>query len=59
MLTVIMLAGAVQLFASGTKDSSKDYPPEMVEWMKAAKLGPYDKGKQDWDEIKKTCSGGR
>ena len=53
MLILVMLSFGVHLFAAGQKDSLKDYPPEMVEWMKAAKLGPYDKGKQDWDEIKK------
>ncbi len=53
VFVVFMVAGISSVFASGTKDSAQNYPPEMVEWMKSAKLGPYDKGKQDWDEIKK------
>ena len=31
--------------------SAEPITPEMDAWMKAAKLGPYDKGKEDWADI--------
>ena len=31
--------------------SAEPVTPEMDAWMKAAKLGPYDKGKEDWASI--------
>ncbi len=52
-LGISFVFNAVSLFAAGAKETAKDYPPEMIAWMKTAKLGPYDKGKQDWEEIKK------
>ena len=31
-------------------------PPEMESWLKMAKLGPYDTGEENWDEIVKKAT---
>ena len=31
--------------------AEEQFPPEMEEWLKAAKLGPYEESPQNWDEI--------
>ena len=49
-LSAVLMAGLFALsFISATNAASKP-PPEMEAWLKAAKLGPYDKD-ENWKEI--------
>ena len=48
-LTAVLVAGL--LAATSGPVSAEPITPEMDAWMKAAKLGPYDKGKEDWAAI--------
>ncbi len=48
-LTAVLVAGL--LAATSAPSPAEPITPEMDAWMKAAKLGPYDKGKEDWAAI--------
>lgn len=53
IITVLLALFLIFTLGCQKKDPSlgkMDYPPEMDEWAKAAKLGPYE-GTQDWNEI--------
>ncbi len=48
-LTAVLVAGL--LAAISAPAPAEPITPEMDAWMKAAKLGPYDTGKEDWAAI--------
>jgi len=51
ILTCCLVLAA--LFLATGVTAEEPYPPEMDEWLKAAKLGPYDESPQNWAEIEK------
>ena len=50
-LSAVLVAGL--LTATSAPATAAPVPPEMDAWLKAAKLGPYDTGKENWAEIVK------
>lgn len=50
-----LIVGGLFLSVVGCKKKAPkvEYPVEMEEWLKAAKLGPYEGSKQDWAEIER------
>lgn len=54
MVLFFLVVGGFAVFAAGSQEETvtSEYPAEMEEWLKAAKLGPYE-GTQDWAEIER------
>ena len=50
-LPSLLMAGLFTLSVISGANAAPKQPPEMDAWLKAAKLGPYDKSPEDWDEI--------
>ena len=57
-LSAKLLAGFFIIFILNLSTASAipKPPPEMESWLKMAKLGPYDTGKENWDEIVKKAT---
>ena len=57
-LSAKILVGFIIFFILNLSSSSAipKPPPEMESWLKMAKLGPYDTGKENWDEIVKKAT---
>ncbi len=54
VLFFLLVSGFALFAAGGQEEKPKvEYPPEMDEWLKAAKLGPYEESPQDWAEIER------
>ena len=58
-LSVKLLVGffIIIILNFSTASAIQKPPPEMESWLKLAKLGPYDTGKENWDEVVKKASG--
>lgn len=54
-LSVKLLAGffIIIILNFSTASAIQKPPPKMESWLKLAKLGPYDTGKENWDEVVK------
>ena len=57
-LSVKLLAGffIIIILNFSTASAIQKPPPEMESWLKLAKLGPYDTGKENWDEVVKKAT---
>ena len=57
-LSAKILVGFIIFFILNLSSSSAipKPPPEMESWLKMAKLGPYDTGEENWDEIVKKAT---
>jgi iron(III) transport system substrate-binding protein len=56
LLLLLVFAFSVSpAFAGGGQEkvTGGEYPPEMEQWLQAAKLGPYEDSPQDWAEIER------
>ncbi len=49
----LMLGVSLFVFNGWEASAEDQFPPEMEEWLKAAKLGPYEESPQNWAEIEK------
>lgn len=49
-LSAVLMAGLFALSFITAANAASKPPPEMEAWLKAAKLGPYDKD-ENWDEV--------
>ena len=56
LVLLLSLCISGMLFAEGAQEETEtegEYPPEMEEWLKEAKLGPHEESPQDWEEIER------
>jgi iron(III) transport system substrate-binding protein len=53
ILLLFALSAGLAFAGGGGETATAEYPPEMEEWLKAAKLGPYEESPQDWAEIER------
>ena len=49
-LSAVLMAGLFVLSLISAANAASNPPPEMEAWLKASKLGPYDKD-ENWDEV--------